>query len=211
MTLRTSLLIQFGLLLASIVIGLVMAARMPEVVPTHWNAQGQPDAFGSKWVNVWMGPGLMAFSMVLTIAIPWLSPKGYRVETFGPTYAYAMSLVGGLFFLIHMAILMASGGTKFDLTQWLMVILFLFFALLGNVTGRIKQNFYMGIRTPWTLANERVWTETHRSAGLLWTVGGIVGALVTIAGLPFWWSFGAFMVMSCWPVVQSYLIYRKLA
>jgi uncharacterized membrane protein len=133
------------------------------------------------------------------------------MEGFSSTYGYVMTLVSGLFLTLHAVVLQASTGSGMDIGRVAMAAIFVFFALMGNVMGRVKQNFWVGVRTPWTLADERVWKETHRSAGKLWLVGGAIGAVASILGLPEAISIGLLLVLAFAPVVQSYLIYRRLA
>ena len=87
---------------------------------------------------------------------------------------------------------------------------FLFFALVGNLMGKIKRNFYVGIRTPWTLADERVWTQTHRLAAHRWFVCGLIGGILTLAGVPMGVMIAYFVTMALVPVVMSFVIYKRL-
>jgi uncharacterized membrane protein len=96
------------------------------------------------------------------------------------------------------------------MNRTMMFVLFAFFALLGNVMGKIKRNFFMGIRTPWTLADERVWHATHRYAGRLWLVGGTIGAIAALIGLPFSFGIGFLLVIAFLPVFKSYFLYLRL-
>ncbi len=211
MTLRTSLLIQFALLALSLVLGVYYAMTLPSIVPTHFNIHNQPDQYGSKWVAVLMGPCFMLFCIGLTVAIPRLSPKNFEIERFTSTFAYSMVLVAALQFYIAIIISRATAGAHIDILKGLMAGMFMFFALLGNVVGRVKRNFYMGVRTPWTLANEQVWDATHRLAGKLWFIGGLIGAALSLMGAPFAVSMTLIMGMALWPVIASYFIYKKLS
>ena len=97
-----------------------------------------------------------------------------------------------------------------DIGRALIAGMFLFFALLGNVMGKVRKNFYIGIRVPWTLASDRVWNDTHRLAAWLMVAGGIIGFLLVIAGLPIVWSIGVLLVTFLIPVVYSFVHYKAL-
>src|SRR5262245_17683179 len=101
-----------------------------------------------------------------------------------------MFLVTALFGYLHGVILLQqfkNPPVRFDIGRLMVGGMFLFFALLGNVLGKVKRNFFMGVRTPWTLASETVWTRTHRLAAWLWTGGGLVGLVAVLAGAPLGW------------------------
>ena len=83
---------------------------------------------------------------------------------------------------------------------------FLFFALIGNVLGKVRRNFWVGVRTPWTLASDKVWIATHRLAARLMVVAGMIGAL----GVPVALCFGLLMLALFVPVVYSYFLYQRL-
>ncbi len=210
MTTKKSIQIQLLFLLAILTFTFYMASRMPDTVPIHWNAAGKVDGYGSKWTSLAFGPGSTLFTLALTLAIPALSPKKYEVATFEPTYSYIMVVVSLLMSTISVVITLGSAGYTFDMTRVMMAILFGFFALLGNVLGKTRPNYYMGVRTPWTLSSEKVWHATHRAAGRLWTFGGVIGLIASICGLPFWFGFTLFMLMAIHPVLNSYLLYRKI-
>ncbi len=211
MNIRKALLIQLALLAVALIFSLAMAAKMPDIVPTHWDAAGHANGYGSKWTNLLLTPGMMVFIMGLTWALPKMSPKKFEIEPFEATYSYLMVLIAGMMLCIHLVIVQASAGAHLDITRVMMAVLFAFFGLMGNVLGKIKPNFYMGIRTPWTLSNEQVWHITHRYAGRLWVAGGVIGVLATLIGVPFWILFSSLMLISFAPVVKSYFIYRGIS
>ena len=131
---------------------------------------------------------MMIVFLVLFAFLPALSPKHFEVDTFRSTYLYIMVLITALFAYMNGVILLATWqelreGNKFmDIGRALIGGMFLFFALLGNVMGKVRKNFYIGIRVPWTLASDRVWNDTHRLAAWLMVAGGIIGFLVVILG-----------------------------
>ncbi len=83
--------------------------------------------------------------------------------------------------------------------------------LMGNVMGRLKHNYFVGIKTPWTLADEEVWRKTHRLGAILWTAGGLMGVIMSLLRQSMGWVFIAVIaVMTFIPIVYSYLIFSKL-
>ena len=209
MKIRTSLQIQICIFLLIVAWTLWRVAGLPDTVPVHWNINGQVDRYGSKWESALIMPIVLLVTIPLTVILPRISPKNFEMERFRSTYAYIMLLVSILMAALHVVIMESSAGTKFDMVRWMMAVLFAFFALLGNVLGKIRQNFYMGIRTPWTLANERVWDESHRRAGRLWVAGGVVGLIMALAGLPLLGSIAILLALAFVPIVDSYFISKR--
>jgi uncharacterized membrane protein len=190
--------------------------RLPDQVPIHWNIHGRPDGFMPKQ-NVFgvflLLPCVMAGFVGLTVLLPWLSPKQFDVERFRDVYGYTMMLVQVLFGYIHALVLVGSLRREhpFDLVRWLVAGIFLILALIGNVLGRLRRNFWMGVRTPWTLASERVWNETHRLSAWLFVGGGVVGFAAVLLGAPLLWCFVAFMVVLAGvPILYSLVRYKRL-
>jgi uncharacterized membrane protein len=190
--------------------------RLAERVPIHWNIHGEPDGWIAKEnvLGVFMLlPSVMAGFVGLTLLLPWLSPKHFDVDRFRATYGYMMALVNGLFGYIHVITLVGSLEREkpFNIGRWLVGGIFLFLALIGNVLGQVRRNFWMGVRTPWTLANETVWIQTHRVAAWLFTAGGVAGAIAVFAGVNLLWCFIVLMaVIVPAPIIYSLVMYKRL-
>ena len=105
-------------------------------------------------------------------------------------------------------------GHPVNVSMFVCVGTSLLFVVIGNVMGKFKHNYFVGIKTPWTLANEEVWAKTHRMAAPLWVVGGIISAIFAILGNGKSSSFIALMiivsVISIVPIIYSYVIFKKL-
>ena len=210
MSTRRSLVICGLIILATAIYSAIIANQLPDIVPTHWNAAGQVNQYGSKWTTVILMPCMMVVLTALMYVLPLISPRKFEINPFLKTFNYIIVLILCMFAVLHVVIVQATMHQTFPMNRVMPAVIYLFFAFLGNVLGKVQRNFWVGIRTPWTLADERVWDRTHRLAARLWTVGGIVGFLLALFGLPFWFVFGLLMLMAFIPAVQSYFIYQKL-
>jgi uncharacterized membrane protein len=192
-----------------------------EQIPTHSNAAGEVDKWTPRdqilpqWLLL---PGVMGFFVLLTLVLPWLSPQGFKVDTFRETFSFLMSVVVALFGYIQLLLVLGGiEGVRMDSTRWILGGVSLFFSLLGNRLGKVQRNFWMGVRTPWTLASEVVWIGTHRLTAWLWVPGGVLLALVGFVGpslVPMTaciivWMAGL-LLMALTPVVYSLLLYKRL-
>jgi uncharacterized membrane protein len=153
--------------------------RLPSQIPLHWNLSGQVDRYGSR-ENLLLMPGIMVVVVLLFAALPWLSPRRFEVDSFRSTYLYIMLLVVMLMGYLHALMVWAAFSKPLDLSRSLFGALFLFLVLIGNVLGKVKRNFYIGVRTPWALANEKVWYATHRFAARVCVICGLVGLVSLI-------------------------------
>ena len=188
--------------------------RLPEQVPTHWNIHGEPDGWTPKediFGVFLLIPLVMVLLIVVMLILPWLSPKHFEVDRFRDVYGYIMMLVIAMIGYLHVVTLLASFGNQVDLVRLLVGGIFLFFALLGNVLGRVQRNFWIGVRTPWTLANETVWIDTHRLAAWLFVAAGLIGFVAVLLGVPLLWCFVGLMVAALVPVIYSLVLYKRLA
>ena len=187
---------------------------LKEQIPTHTNAAGEVDKWTPRedilpqWLLI---PGVMVAMVALFALLPWLSPKGFEIDRFRETFYFLMAVVTLLFAYIQL--LFVLGGVQaiqLQLDRWLLGGMSLFFALLGNRLGKVQRNFFMGVRTPWTLASEAVWIQTHRLTAWLWTPGGLVLAVIAFAGLSLWLWIAGMLLIALTPVVYSLWLYKRL-
>jgi uncharacterized membrane protein len=189
---------------------------LPQRVPTHWNIEGKVDGWGDKSWATFLVPGMMIAFLVLFAFLPALSPKHFEVDSFRSTYLYILVLLTALFFYMNGVILLATWqevreGPKFmHIGRALIGGIFLFFALLGNVMGKVRKNFYIGIRVPWTLASDRVWNDTHRLAAWLMVLVGVIGFLLVIAGASPIVAIGLLIGSMLILVLYSFIHYKSL-
>jgi uncharacterized membrane protein len=199
-----------------LLIGAALAAtlfaypHLPLRVPTHWDARGEPNGYSPRWALFLLGPGLMAAILLLFRFLPWLSPKHWEVESFRSTYLYIMVVLVCLIGYVNGVTLWADLGRPINVGKAVIGGVCLLFALLGNVLGKVRRNFYIGVRTPWTLANERVWNATHRLAAKTFVAGGLVGLALTAMGTSALSPFISLMAGTLVPVVYSLVFYKQL-
>ncbi|WP_337176530.1 DUF1648 domain-containing protein [Paludisphaera sp.] len=188
--------------------------NLPDSIPIHWNIHGQVDGWGSR-ASVFLMPGVATGLLVLFAFLPALSPKSFEVDSFRPTYLYILAVTVGLFAFIQVVILAATfqeirGERWVDIGRALVAGIFVFFGLMGNVMGKVRKNFYIGIRVPWTLASDRVWNDTHRLAAWLMVGGSVVGLALVLLGAPLPAAFGVLLGVALAPIVYSFLRYKSL-
>lgn len=210
MSSRAATLTGLLLLAATLAYSLYLFASLPERIPTHWNIQGQVDGWGHRTWAAFFGPGMLAMLLLMQVLLPWLSPTNFKVEPFTATFNYVLVVMQGLFAFLHVAMLQAALHPQLDAGRVIIGALCLSLALLGNVMGKVRRNFWMGFRTPWTLASDRVWIATHRLGARLMLAGGLAGALLMVFGGSPVLAFVLIMAMALAPVPYSLLLYKQL-
>jgi uncharacterized membrane protein len=200
------------LLALDLVFGLVVFSRLPERVPVHWGLSGQPNGWGPAWMNAVLLPGVACAVYALLLFIPLIDPSRRNYALFGDTVHFFRGVIVTFLVGLHVLVVLASFGEKVDIGLAMRIGVPLLLVAIGNRFGRLRHNFFFGIRVPWTLANEEVWNRTHRMAGRLWVVGGLL--LVPAALLPPAPGLAVFvsgmLVLSIVPIVYSAVIFRKL-
>ena|SRR5579863_5804076 len=198
------------LIAAALVATIVSYPHLPASVATHWNIHNQPNGYSPRWALYLIGPGLMAGMMLFMYFLPWLSPKQFEVDSFRSTYLQIMLMLVSMLGYFYAVILWAGIGHSLNVGRAIVGGVCLLFALMGNVMGKVRRNFYIGVRTPWALANERVWNATHRFAAKTFVAGGVAGLALTAVGLDGWPAFVALMAGALVPVVYSLVFYKQL-
>ena len=198
-------------IIAATTLGIAVAyPQLPANVPFHWDALGQANGWNPRWALFLWGPGLMLLMVGVFAAIPWLSPEKFKVDTFRNTYLYIMILIVAMMAYAQMLVVVSGLGVPFDMTRATEGCVCVLTMLLGNVMGKLRRNFFMGIRTPWTLANERVWNKTHRFGAKTFFAGGLAGLLAVILRAPFWLPIAAIVAGALIPAIYSLLFYKQL-
>jgi uncharacterized membrane protein len=184
---------------------------LPERVPMHWNLRGEIDNWGPR-STTWILPATMIGFLGLFAILPKISPRPFDLDSRSwSAYLFVMVVLIGLFGYIQALILWAAvSPRKVDVARPLVAGAMLVLALMGNVLGKIKRNLYMGVRTPWTIANERVWADTHRLAAWWFVGAGLTGFILALTPLPIWVPVLPLIPATIWPVVFSYLRYKEL-
>ncbi len=181
-------------------------------VAVHWNAHGVANGFAEPWQVALIGPLLIAAMALLFAAAPVIGPfRRSFVQSRRTWIRLTVALVGFLT-LLYMAVLGHALGLFTDVSRLFAVLIGAMMLVLGNWLGKIRRNFWIGLRTPWTLANDRVWERTHRlGARLLVIIGllALIGAIVSGA-LALQILVGGSIVLAVWSLGYSYWLYQRL-
>lgn len=181
-------------------------------IPVHWGLDGMPNRFGGKAEALLLQPAIAVFSTALFALLPKIEPRRRHLLQSSKAYFAAWMAVLGLLTVLHVAIVLAALGLGVAVTQVLAVAVAVLFIVLGNFFGKVRSNFFIGIRTPWTLSSDPVWDKTHRLAGRLFVLVGIAGLMVTIAGSAVWALIllaAGIVAVSVFLIAYSFVLWRR--
>ncbi|MEL7568051.1 MAG: DUF1648 domain-containing protein [Dehalobacterium sp.] len=197
----------------SIILGIYVYPMLPDQVPTHWNFNGEIDGYSSKTFGAIGLPLIILGMYILFLVLPLIDPKKENYQKFTRTYFILKYVLVLFFFLLYVATIGVSLGYPININRIVPMGIAILFVFLGNYLSTVRHNYFMGIRTPWTLANEKVWMKTHRIGGKLWVFSGIIGLIAQIV-FPDWGS--KFMLVlvigsTIFVTAYSWWYYQKIA
>ena len=202
--------VAWGLVAATTVISVVVYNKLPERVPIHWDIHGKIDAYGPKSWAVFGPLAIMAVMPPMFAILPWLSPPKYKIDSFQQPYLYIMVVIVAMMGYIQIVTSTAALAPKLDTVRWMICGMMLFFAMMGNMLGKIRRNYFMGIRTPWTLASERVWNDTHRFGARMFVLCGGLGFVMSAFGANPLFAVALILIAALGPVLYSFTLSKKL-
>ncbi len=185
--------------------------RLPHAFVSHWNAAGQANGTMTKATGAFFIPGLMLIFMAIAFAIPKIDPLKENLEKFRKDYDLLWLTLLGFLAWLHAMMLAWNLGAHFSFGRWLSPAFAALWYALGAVLGRAHRNWFVGIRTPWTLASDEVWDKTHRLASKLFKIVAGISLIGVIAPLQA-------STLILWPVlavalttvVYSYVLWKRL-
>lgn len=194
--------------LLPIIIGGLFWDRLPEMIPTHFGLDGTADGYSSKFQALVTLPLILVLVHILVVVVTAKDPKADNVTPKMRLFVYGFIPV--LSILVQSLSLGYALGFVKDTTKLVFMFLGVIFLILGNYLPKIKQNYTVGIKIPWTLHDEENWNKTHRLAGKLWVLGGLLILIDAWFGfaLPVVF-FGSILLMIAIPTVYSYLLSKE--
>ena len=193
-------------ILLPMVAGLMLWDRLPEQVPFHWGINGEVDGWATREFAIFGMPLLMAGLQWLAAYLTDKDPKKANME--GKQAVLVLWIIPIMSLLLHGMVYCTALGMDVAVEVIIPMVFGALFVFIGNYLPKCRQSYVLGIKLPWTLADEGNWNATHRFAGWLWSICGVLIMITAFLGNP-WLLLGIFFVMLIATVVYSYLYYRK--
>lgn len=202
-----------GLLVLAAAIGFSIWAypRLPAEVATHFDLQGDPNGWSSRLTAVLLAPALALLFIGFAVVLPRVDPRRANYALFTPTYWTLINALLILLGVIHVVVLGKALGWQVDMGKVAGLGIGGMFVVLGNLMTRIRPNWFMGIRTPWTLSSDDVWRKTHRFGGIAFSIAGLCFAATALSDAP-WMKYlavAAVFAAALGSVAYSYLVWKR--
>jgi len=186
--------------------------ELPEKVPMHWNIIGEIDRFGEKSELLLIPILLPLLIYIIFLIVPKIDPKN-KISKMGNKYQHIKILLTTFMSILALYIIYIAKNQSVTNPNYIVLIIGILYIILGNYFKTIKENYFIGIRTPWTLENETVWKETHKLGGKMWFAGGIIVVISSLI-LGKQLNFIIFMIITGMiiiiPIAYSYFKFNKI-
>lgn len=173
-----------ALILAGIffLVGIYLYPQLPTSLASHWDTNGQVNGHLPKFWGLFLMPIIAIGLLLLFLLIPKIDPLAKNIEKFRKYYNNFIFIIIVFLLFIHFLSILWNLGYKFNFSTITLASIGFLFYYIGTILTHIKRNWFMGIRTPWTLSSDNVWDKTHKLGGTLFKIMGIIA--VTGAFLP---------------------------
>ena len=200
------------LILSLYIFGAILYPQLPDMVPSHWNINGEVDGYTSKTAHVIGFPTLILGMYLLMTFAPFLDPKPESYKKFAGVFGGFRLILVVVLSVLYLATNLVALGFAISVGKITRAVIGAMLVYIGNYFGKVRHNYTFGIKTPWTIASEEVWNKTHRVSGPLWAVTGIIWMLSIF--LPertaFIVDMALLFIVSGYGTVYSYILFRRL-
>jgi uncharacterized membrane protein len=162
------------LIVAAVAASVLYYPKLPETMTTHWSVSGEPNGFSSRLWGAWILPVIMAAVWLIMRAIPHIDPRKANYEKFSGMYDALVILILAFMLAMHIVLLMVATGAPIRMERVVMPSVGVFIAIMGVLIPRAHPNWFVGIRTPWTLTSDLSWERTHKIGGTLFVILGVL-------------------------------------
>jgi uncharacterized membrane protein len=199
------------IILAIMALAVFLYPQLPDQIPSHWNINGDIDAWSSKNFAVFFFPALIIAVYALMSGLVFLDPMRRNIESFSKTYFWMKTGIVTFLSFLYVATLLVGLGYEINVARMIVLGIAALFLLLGLAMPGIKKNYMIGIRLPWTLHSERVWDKTHKFGGKLFIALAVIMAAAYFLPLvySFWILMAGIILMLAALVIYSYLEFKK--
>lgn len=197
-------------ILISFAIGIYFYSQFPDRIASHWNIKGEVDSYMSKFWGLFLMPIILLGLWLLFLLIPRIDPLKKNIEKFRKYFDVFIVLITLFLFYIYLLAIAWNTGMRFDMGRAVVPAMGILFYYIGVLLKHAKRNWFIGIRTPWTLSSDKVWEKTHEIAGKFFKIAGVIAVL----GIFFpQWVFlivvAPILLFVIYIFIYSYFLYQK--
>lgn len=210
-TSNTSIIV-LALIALAVIVGAVLWDKLPDQMASHWNANDEVDGYMPKIWGVFLMPMVTLGMFGLFILLPNIDPLKANIEQFRSIFNLFIVFIVTFMLYVHaLTIVWSLGYQTFKMSAAMLPFLGVLFIFIGYLLRQAKRNFFIGIRTPWTLSSDSVWDKTHRLGSVLFMLSGVLSIVGSFLGgmTAFWMLFIPLIGSTLVLIVYSYILYRN--
>ncbi len=195
-----------------LLLGTLAYPHLPEQIPSHWNMRGEVDGYSGRAFGTYGMPLIILGLLLMFHFLPMIDPRHKNYDQFKKPYQVLKISVLALMTMLYVISMLYALGVPLNISFLVNISIGFLFILIGNYLGKVKHNYFVGVKTPWTLASEDVWKKTHRLAGPLMAIAGALFVLGAFIDHPAFYfiPIGGILLAAFVPMIYSYLLYKKL-
>ena len=212
MSTRTTTIVVLIMIAAAILAGLLLWNRLPDPMASHWDVNDQVNGYTSKLAGVLMVPLIALGIFLLFLVIPSVDPLKANIVQFREAFnMFIILMVAFMLYVYGLSLAWNLGFTDFRMSGAMLPAVGLLFIFIGFLLRQARRNFFIGIRTPWTLSSDTVWNETHRIGAVLFMISGALAFLGGFLGgtTAFWFMFAPIIGSTVFLLIYSYVLYQR--
>jgi len=209
---RTTIIVVSFMIVIATLVGVAFWPRLPDPMASHWDANDQVNGYMSKFWGVFLMPLMTTGLVLLFLAIPHIDPLKANIAAFRDAFnLFIVLFVGFMLYIYFLTLLWNLGYTGFNMSGAMLPALGVLYFFIGYMLRKAKRNFFIGIRTPWTLSSDRVWDETHRVGSVLFMIAGALAFLGAFVGgkTTVWFVIVPILASLLITLVYSYVLYQR--
>ena len=212
MNTRTTLIVVLLMIVAATIVGVALWNKLPDPMASHWGTNDEVNGYMSRFWGVFLMPLITLGMLVLFLVIPSIDPLKANIAQFRDVFNLFITLM--VVFMVYIYFLTLRwnlGYTNFGMSKAMLPALGILFFFIGFMLRKAKRNFFIGIRTPWTLSSDAVWDETHRIGSVLFMISGVLAFIGSLFGgmVSFWFLFAPIIGSTLITLVYSYILYQR--
>ena len=214
MSTRTTTIVVLIMISAATLAGLLLWNQLPDQMASHWNVNDQVDGYMSKFWGVFLLPLITLAMLALFLVIPAIDPLKANIAKFREVFnLFIVLIVAFMVYVYGLTLAWSLGYTGFKMSGAMLPAIGLLFIFAGFMMRQAKRNFFIGIRTPWTLSSDTVWHKTHQLGAVLFMISGVLAFIGGIFGgmTAFWLMFIPIIGSTIFLLVYSYVLYQREA
>lgn len=211
MNTKTTVILVSIVILLSVLAGAMLYNQLPDPMASHWNANDKVDEYMGKFWGVFMLPVMSLGLLLLFLLIPSLDPLKENIAEFrGIFNLFILVMELFLTYVWSLTIIWNLRDGAFEMGAAIIPAMGLLFIFIGYMIRSAKRNWFIGIRTPWTLSNDKVWAETHRVGGNLFMVSGVIAILgLFFGGQAIWFTLVPILGSTVFLYIYSYVLFQR--